>query len=90
MLILDKCVLVAQLCPILCDPMDCSLPGSCVPGILQARILEWFAIPVSRGSSWSRDQIQVSHIAGRLFTIWATREAHKVYNECSKFPTWKM
>ena len=44
-------VLVAQLCPTLCNPMDCSLPGSSVHGILQARILGWVAIPFSRGSS---------------------------------------
>ena len=44
-------VSVAQLCPTLCDPMDCSPPGSSVPGILQARILEWVAMPSSRGSS---------------------------------------
>ena len=42
---------VAQSCPTLCDPMDCSLPGSSVHGIFQARILEWIAIPFSRGSS---------------------------------------
>ena len=45
------CVLVAQSCPTLCDPMDCSPPGSSVHGILQARILEWVAISFSRGSS---------------------------------------
>ena len=45
------CVLVAQLCLALCDPMDYSSLGSSVPGILQARILEWVAIPYSRGSS---------------------------------------
>ena len=44
--------------------------------ILQARILEWVAFPFSRGSSQPRDQTQVSHIAGRIFTVWATREAH--------------
>ena len=44
-----------QLCPILCDPMDCSPPGSSFCGISQARILEWVAIPLSRGSSQSRD-----------------------------------
>ena len=44
-------VLVVQLCPTLREPMDCSLPGSSVHGILQARILEWVAIPFSRGSS---------------------------------------
>ena len=55
--------------------MDCSPPGSSVHGILQARILEWVAIPFSRGSSWPRDQTRVSHLAGRFFTIWTTREA---------------
>ena len=44
--------------------------------ILQARILEWVAMPSSRGSSQPRDQTQVSHIAGGFFTVWATREAH--------------
>ena len=48
-------VLIAQLCPTLCNPMDCSLPGSSVHGIFQARILEWVAIPFSRGSSGPRD-----------------------------------
>ena len=68
-------VLVGQLCPTLWDPMDCSSPGSSVHGMLQARILEWVAIPFFRGSSWPKDQTQVSHIAGRFFTAWATREA---------------
>ena len=66
---------VAQSCPTLCDPMDCSPPGSSVPGILQARILEWVAICFSRGSSWPRDQTYVSCIAGRCFNLWAIREA---------------
>ena len=66
---------VAQSCPILCDPMDCSPPGSSIHGIFQARVLEWVAISFSRGSSWPRGWTQVSHIAGRCFTIWATREA---------------
>ena len=57
-------VKVAQLCLTLCNPMDCSLPGSSVNGILQARILEWVAVPFSRGSSQPRDQTRVSHIAG--------------------------
>ena len=61
--------------PTLCDPTDCSLPGSSVHGILQAGILEWVAMPSSRGFSQPREQIQVSCIAGRFFTIWATREA---------------
>ena len=65
---------VVQLCLTLWDPMDCSLPGSSVHGIFQARVLERVAISFSRGSSWPRDQTQVSYIAGRHFTIWATRE----------------
>ena len=64
---------VAQSRPNLCDPMDCSLPGSSLHGILQARVLEWVAISFSRGSSRPRDQTQVSHIAGRRFTIWTER-----------------
>ena len=55
-----------------CNPIDCSLPGSSVHGILQARILEWAAILFSRGSSQPKDWTQVSHIEGRFFTIWAT------------------
>ena len=69
-------VKVAQLCLTLCNPMDCSLPGSSARGILQARILEWVAIPFSRGSSQPWDQTQVFCIAGRFFT----REA--------QYPTW--
>ena len=53
----------------LCDPMDCSPPGSSVHGILQARKLEWAAIPFPRGSSQTRDQPWVSLIAGRFFTL---------------------
>ena len=58
-------VKVAQSCPTLCN---------IVHGILQARILEWVAFPFSKGSSQPRDQIQVSHIVGRFFTSWATRD----------------
>ena len=53
---------VAQLCPALCDPMDCSPLGSSVHGILQARILVWVAMPSFRGSSWPRDGTGVSYI----------------------------
>ena len=60
--------LVTRLCSTLCDPMDCSPPGFSVHGILQARILEWVAIPFSGGSSQPRDQTQVFYIAGRFFT----------------------
>ena len=65
---------VAQSCLTLRDPVDCSLPGSSVYGIFQARILEWVAISFSRVSPWPRDQTQVSCTASRLFTIWATKE----------------
>ena len=72
-------VKVAQSCPALCDPMNYT-----VHGILQARILEWVAFSFSRGSSQIRDQTQVSHIAGRFFTNWATREAHVCIEKDSK------
>ena len=62
-----------------CDPMDCSLPGSSVHGIFQAKVLEWLAISFSRGSCRPRDRTLLSLIAGRCFTIWATRET------CSHF-----
>ena len=65
-------VLVAYLCPTLCDPKDCSLPDSSVHGILQARTLEWVAISSSRGSSPSRDRTHISCVScileGRFFT----------------------
>ena len=64
-----------------CNPIDYSPPGSSVNGILQARILERVAIPLSKGSSQLRDQTRVSCIAGGFFTIWATREALP--------PTWR-
>ena len=64
-----------QLCLTLCDPVNCSPPGSSVRAILQTRILEWVAIPFSRGSSQPRDWNGVSYIAGRFFSISVTREA---------------
>ena len=66
-------VLVAQSCLTLCNPMDCSLLGSSVHGIVQARILEWVVIPFSRGSSRPRDRTRVSCIVGKFFTVWATQ-----------------
>ena len=69
-------VLVAQLCPTFCNPMDSSLPGSSVHGILQAKILEWVANLFSKGSFQPRDQIPVSCSIGGLFTISVTGEAH--------------
>ena len=65
---------VAQSCLTLWDPMDCT-----VYGILQARKLEWVAVPFSRGFSQPRDWTRVSHIAGRLFTMWATRQAQEYW-----------
>ena len=61
--------LTTQSCLTLCDPMDCSPPGSSVQGLLQARILEWVAMPSSRGSSRPRDRTHVSHIVGGFITI---------------------
>ena len=60
----------------LCDPIDCSLPGSSVHGIFRAIVLEWIAISFSRGSSQPRDWTRVSRIVDRHFTIWATREVN--------------
>ena len=62
-------MLITQLCLILCDPVDHSPAGSSVHGILQARILEWVAIPFYRVSSQPKYQTQVSCMAGRFFTI---------------------
>ena len=76
--------------------MDCSLPGSSVHGIFQARILEWVAISFSRRSSWSRDRTWVSHLVGKHFTVWATikvyspkseSESHSVVSD-SLWPHW--
>ena len=68
---------ITQSYPTLCDPMNYSLPGSSVHGILQARILEWVTVPFSKEPSQPRGQIQVSRIAGTFFTIWAAAEALK-------------
>ena len=66
---------VAQSCPTLCHPVDCSPPGSSIHGVFQARILEWVSISLSRGSSQPRDWTQVFRLAGRRFNLWDTREA---------------
>ena len=72
-------------------PHGCSLPGSSVHGIFQARILEWVAICCSRGYFWARDRTRVSSIADRRFTVWVTREAHdkktKKHTLIHKIPT---
>ena len=90
-----KCVVVAQSCPTLCNPVDHSLPGFALHGILQVRILEWVAISFSRASSWPRDWTQGSN-SGLLHCrqiffffflnpIWATWEALGFhYHELSK------
>ena len=71
-----------------CKPMDLWPTRPLTHGILQARTLEWIAIPFSRGSSWFRNQIQISYIAGRFFTVSATRAKGKslIFNKGSHLP----
>ena len=77
-------ILLSCVRPTLFDSVDCTLPGSSVHGILQARILKWVAIPFSRRSSWSKDWTQVSWIAVWFFIVWTTREIPYVCS-CSPF-----
>ena len=78
-------VLVTQSCPTLCNPVDWSPPGFSVPGISQARILEWVAISFSRGSSWPRDLLHYRWI----LCHWATRETHTcVYTHIKDYISW--
>ena len=72
---------VAQLCLTLCDPMHCSSPVSSVHGIFQTRILEWIAMPSSRGSSWPRNQTCISCITGRFFTTEPPGQIHYKVSE---------
>ena len=84
---------VAPSCLTLWDHVDCSPRGSSVPGILQARMLEWVVICSSRGSSQLRDRTQVSRIAGGFFTCWATRGAHITImwgNSSGRSQKWKL
>ena len=74
-------------CQILCSPMDCSLPGSSVHGTFQVRILEWVAMPSSRGSSQPSDWTHVSGIAGGFFIHWATWEGLTMSLTPNKCPT---
>ena len=67
-------LLVTLSCPAVCDPVHCSPPGSSVHEFLRVTVLEWVAVPLSRGSSRPRDGTPVSLIVDRFFTIWATRE----------------
>ena len=76
---------IAQACPTVCDPLDCSLPGSSVLGIFKARILEWVCISFSRRSSRPRGWTWVSHIVGRCFTVWATREVNEAGQRLIEF-----
>ena len=78
------CALLPQLCPTPGSSTDCSPSGSSIHGILQARILEWVAISLSRGSSWPSHWTQVSCITGRFFTVWATREATIYFSSLSQ------
>ena len=76
-------MLVAQSCLTLCNSKDCSPPGSSVHGILQARMLEWVAMPASKESFEPRDKTGVLCISGRFFTFEATREAHSFRDMCN-------
>ena len=67
------------------NPMDCSPPGSSIHGIFQARVLEWVAISFSRGPSQPRDRTQVSCIADRHFTLWATRKSSLLEKEMATY-----
>ena len=86
------CVLSHLSCVRLCNTMDCRQPGSSVHGILQARVLEWVALPSSRGSSQPRDRAQIPMspaLAGRFFTASATLESSCTPPEakvCLKIP----
>ena len=82
-------MLCAQSWPTLCDPVDCSLPGSSVHGIFQARILDWVAIPFSRGSSWLRDWTQVSWIAGRFLAAESSGKPCSIINHPKYLKDWK-
>ena len=81
-------VLVTHSSSTLLGPIDCSSVGSSVHGIFQVRILEWVAIPFSRGSSQPKDQSRVSWIAGRCFSIWATREGQSCIEKWALTTKW--
>ena len=80
------CAKSFQSYPTLCNLLDHSLPGSSVHGIALARILEWFAMPSSRGSSQPGYRTLISCIASRFFTCWATGEAHEPICHPEMFP----
>ena len=70
------CCLVSKSCPTLCNPIDCSLPGSSLDGILQTKTLEWVSVSFSRASFPPRDQTRGSCIVRRSLYHWAIREAN--------------
>ena len=76
-------VKVTQLCPTLSDSMNCGPPGSSASGAFQARMLEWVATSFPSGYSQPRDWTLVSYIAGRFFTVWATRGGGYIYESHS-------
>ena len=80
---LSQLCLAAQSCLILCDPMDCSPPGSSIHGILQARILEWIAMPCFRGSSQPRVWTQVSRLLHWWWVLyhWSHQRIRKYKGE---------
>ena len=84
---------VAQSCLTLCDPVDCSPPGSFVHGISQTRMLDWVVIFSCSGSSWPRDRTCISYIAGKYFTAEPAGESPKAsLNQgpvMTKSPVWK-
>ena len=80
--------LITPWCPTLCNPMDFSPSGSSIHGLLQGRILEWVAIPFSRGSIQPRDGTWVSRIAGRFFIVGATREAQSKIKKLNGYTFW--
>ena len=82
------CCLVTKSCPTLCHPIDGSLPGSSIHGISQARILEWVAISLSRGSSRPQDWTLVSCIGRQILYHWATWEALLLLAGCFFSPYW--
>ena len=75
--------IVTQSCLTLCDPMDCSPPGGSSHGIFQTRMLEWVAIPYSRGSSWPRNWTWVCHIAGE--TLYYLSHQGSMFTKCCYF-----
>ena len=82
----------AQLCPTLCDPMDCNLPDSSVQEISQARILEWVATSFFRGASWPRDRTHVFCLGGGFFALEPPGKPLNIYthtltNICSSVPS---